>query len=310
MPNWCANRLMFSGVKTDNDTFRKWVKGGGESLYQRARKEGIQLLLAGCAGILRPAVSRIYLPFPAVTAHGAASSPDSTEQAFTLWLAHLAAGSELDTSTCEKLHQIWLDCDLRHSRWLSLDDYAQDMVTRLYNKKSFDWSDSLRPLSAEAWWNSVCDGAGVSATPMDFREILPSRLDSEINGFNGGLLEGISSSYDLYTRRYGCKWPVGHTVNICHEGENTLTVDFDTPWSPVGENVVSTLSERFGAEVEHWYAEQGCNYCGYARYRDGELESTLTGELEWGEEDPDDEDSFPDVIGPEWLLNNVANFGG
>ncbi|EAR0111244.1 aerotaxis sensor receptor, flavoprotein, partial [Salmonella enterica subsp. enterica serovar Give] len=26
--------------------------------------------------------------------------------------------------------------------------------------------------------------------------------------------------------------------------------------------------------------------------------------------DPDDEDSFPDVTGPEWILNNVAHFGG
>ncbi|EAY8169077.1 aerotaxis sensor receptor, flavoprotein, partial [Salmonella enterica] len=26
--------------------------------------------------------------------------------------------------------------------------------------------------------------------------------------------------------------------------------------------------------------------------------------------DPDDEDSFPDVTGPEWIINNVAHFGG
>ncbi|EAX3055759.1 aerotaxis sensor receptor, flavoprotein, partial [Salmonella enterica] len=25
---------------------------------------------------------------------------------------------------------------------------------------------------------------------------------------------------------------------------------------------------------------------------------------------PDDEDSFPDVTGPEWIINNVAHFGG
>ncbi|EAY7607661.1 aerotaxis sensor receptor, flavoprotein [Salmonella enterica] len=36
----------------------------------------------------------------------------------------------------------------------------------------------------------------------------------------------------------------------------------------------------------------------------------ITDELEWGEADPDDEDSFPDVTGPEWIINNVAHFGG
>lgn len=93
-------------------------------------------------------------------------------------------------------------------------------------------------------------------------------------------------------------------------GENTLTVDFDTPWSPVGEDVVAELSQRYGGELEHWFAEQGCNYCGYARYVCGETDVYITDELEWGEADPDDEDSFPDVTGPEWIINNVAHFGG
>ena len=63
---------------------------------------------------------------------------------------------------------------------------------------------------------------------MDFREVLPCRLDIEVNGFNGGLLTGIPSSYGHYVNLYGCKWPVGYDANICFEGENTLTVDFDT----------------------------------------------------------------------------------
>ncbi|EAQ9985216.1 hypothetical protein EAP48_27825, partial [Salmonella enterica] len=135
-------------------------------------------------------------------------------------------------------------------------------------------------------------------------------LDIEVNAFNGGLLTGIPSSYDHYLKQYGCKWPVGYEANICFAGENTLTVDFDTPWSPVGEDVVAALSQRYGGEVEHWFAEQGCNYCGYARYVNGETDVYITDELEWGEADPDDEDSFPDVTGPEWIINNVAHFGG
>lgn len=53
MPNWCANRLMFSGIQ-NSDALKTWIAGGELSLHRRARKEGIQLFLAGCAGILRP----------------------------------------------------------------------------------------------------------------------------------------------------------------------------------------------------------------------------------------------------------------
>lgn len=111
--------------------------------------------------------------------------------------------------------------------------------------------------------------------------MLPTRLDIEVNAFNGGLLTGIPSSYDHYLTLYGCKWPVGYEANICFAGESTLTVDFDTPWSPVGEDVVAALSQRYDGEVEHWFAEQGCNYCGYARYVNGETDVYITDELEW-----------------------------
>jgi hypothetical protein len=36
---------------------------------------------------------------------------------------------------------------------------------------------------------------------MDFRLVLPTRLDIEVNGFNGGLLDGIPSSYSHYISR-------------------------------------------------------------------------------------------------------------
>lgn len=29
MPDWCANRLMFSGLSKDSDGLRKWISGGG-----------------------------------------------------------------------------------------------------------------------------------------------------------------------------------------------------------------------------------------------------------------------------------------
>ncbi|QJG56545.1 DUF1281 domain-containing protein (plasmid) [Escherichia coli] len=30
-----------------------------------------------------------------------------------------------------------------------------------------------------------------------------------MNGFNGGVLNGVPSAYHWYTERYGVKWPLG-----------------------------------------------------------------------------------------------------
>ncbi len=45
-------------------------------------------------------------------------------------------------------------------------------------------------------------------------------LDIEVNGFNGGVLNGVPSAYHWYTERYGVKWPCGYDLNISSQGEN------------------------------------------------------------------------------------------
>ncbi|MFV4848078.1 DUF1281 domain-containing protein (plasmid) [Edwardsiella tarda] len=311
MPNWCANRLLFSGIRQNNDVFKTWIAGGELSLHRRAKKEGIQLFLAGCAGLLRPLTAQVYPPYPLLVSHGVDVKNQMT-QAYSDWLTAFMAGAELDAETCKKLHQCWRDCHIRLARWATLSSPEQAVIEQLYRQKKYDWSDSFRPAPVNEWWDSLCDGedAASVADPLDFCDVLPTRLDIEINGFNGGLLTGIPASYGHYVNLYGCKWPVAHEANICFAGEDTLTVDFDTPWSPVGESVVAELSQRYRCEVEHWFAEQGCNYCGYARYANGEQVESIVGELEWGETDPCDETDFSDVNGPEWIINNVAHFGG
>lgn len=230
MPNWCANRLMFSGIK-NSDALKMWIAGGEPSLHRRARKEGIQLFLAGCAGILRPLTELCYPPYPQLVAHGMAADNRPSVQAYSDWLAMFMAGAVLDVEPCHKLHRCWQDSHICHARWATLSEPEQQVIRQLYQQKSFDWGDSFRPAPVEAWWDSLCDGESITpvAEPMDFRDVLPTRLDIEVNAFNGGLLTGIPSSYDHYLTLYGCKWPVGYEANICFAGENTLTVDFDTP---------------------------------------------------------------------------------
>lgn len=310
MPNWCSNRLMFSGTEREQGALKNWLAGGALSLHRRACQEGIQLFLVGCAGILRPLTAMTYPPCPALVSHGTAAENTPAAQAYSAWLAAFVSGAELDAGACETLHQHWLDSGIRESRWVTLSEAEQAVIEELYHRKRFDWRSSFRPAAVFAWWDSLCDGKAPAAEPMDFRDVLPGRLDIEVNGFNGGLLDGIPSSYDHYLSRYGCKWPVGHEANICFAGENMLTVDFDTPWSPVGEEVVAELSLRYGGEVEHWFAEQGCDYCGCARYENGEIVTRISDALEWSEPEPGDGESCPEVTGPEWLINNVAHFGG
>lgn len=102
-----------------------------------------------------------------------------------------------------------------------------------------------------------------------------------MNGFNGGVLNGVPSAYHWYTERYGVKWPCGYDLNISSQGDNCIQVDFDTPWCQPESDVVAALSRRFGCTLEHWYAEQGCNFCGWQLYERGELVDVLWGELEW-----------------------------
>ncbi len=70
------------------------------------------------------------------------------------------------------------------------------------------------------WWNRLCDNVLPEKTmPFDLLTVLPTRLDVEVNGFNGGVLNGVPSAYHWYTEQYGVKWPVGYEVNISSQGQ-------------------------------------------------------------------------------------------
>lgn len=80
---------------------------------------------------------------------------------------------------------------------------------------------------------------------------MPSSLDVEVNGFNGGVLNGVPSAYHWYTEQYGVKWPVGYEVNISSQRDNFIQVNFDTPWCQPESDVIAELSRRFSCTLEH-----------------------------------------------------------
>ncbi|EAA9129523.1 DUF1281 domain-containing protein [Salmonella enterica] len=310
MPNWCSNRACFYAERGQIIAIQALADGDLTPYYRRAVNEGIQLFVAGCAGLLQVTEDIQYVPYPGLTAAGrGVVLPENL--AFTRWLEMLQNGVELDTSGCRKLHELWQQSDIGWRRWDSLSDGVQAEITRLYSARRHDWSGLWSRKDVSAWWEQLCENPLPDRTcPFDLLQVLPSRLDVEINGFNGKLMTGIPTAYDWYLARYGTKWPMGYELNVSLCGDDFIQIDFDTPWSPPDAAVMEELSRRYNCVIEHWYAEQGCDFCGYARYVNGETDVYITDELEWGEADPDDEDSCPDVTGPEWIINNVAHYGG
>lgn len=119
MPNWCANRLRVTGLAENVSHVRALMKGNVRPLYTRAEAEGIQLFLAGCAGLLRSVTDETYAHFPALTAVG--KGEDTPENhAFTQWLVQLRDGAELTDETCYRLHDLWLATGLRSRTWDAL----------------------------------------------------------------------------------------------------------------------------------------------------------------------------------------------
>ncbi|QKJ89344.1 DUF1281 domain-containing protein (plasmid) [Paramixta manurensis] len=307
MPNWCANRLLIRGQENEIARVKQLLNDEGYPAYARAEAEGIQLLMAGCAGLLRPVSATGYAPYPALTGEGPG---DDTPQnrAFTQWLQLLNDQTALTEAACATLHELWLASGISGRTWDTLTGVQQEYIRALWEQKRHDWSGAFCINGTEESWNRLCRGEGYTrrAPLLDMQLLLPTRLDVEINGFNGGLLDGVPSGYSWYVSHYGVKWPQAF-VDIAFQDAVSVTVDFDTPWSPPAEAVLSAMSSRYGVSIEHWYAEAGGSFCGRATYEGGDRTLVQSAELEWGEED---EDGGCEVAGPDWIMNNVAHFGG
>ncbi|KAA8669087.1 DUF1281 domain-containing protein [Pantoea dispersa] len=304
MPNWCANRLRVTGLAENVSKVRALMRGEVRPLWACAEGQGIQLFLAGCAGLLRPVTDDTYAPYPALTAVGQGEhTPENA--AFTAWLMQLRDGVNLTEENCDRLHDLWLASGLSSRTWDSLDRDAQAVMAEIWRKKHSDWAGLSGPGLSECW-NRICsDDDGEGAAQFDMRLLLPTRLDVEINGFNGGLLADVPEGYGFYLGRYGVKLPCDYAPEVTDDGPDFLEVDFDTPWSPPDGRVFAALSGLFGVAIGHWYAESGCDFCGYDAYADGLLTDSMSSALEW-----DEEDGYACVTGPEWIVNNVGHYGG
>lgn len=124
MPNWCSNRMYFPGEPAQIAEIKRLASGAVTPLYRRATNEGIQLFLAGSAGLLQITENIRSEQCPGVTAAGRGAV--STENiAFTRWLTHLQNGVLLDEQNCLMLHELWLQSGTGQRRWEGLPDDAR-----------------------------------------------------------------------------------------------------------------------------------------------------------------------------------------
>jgi hypothetical protein len=309
MPNWCANRLRVTGPESEVSKVRALMEGSDDAPgYLRAAGEGIQLFLAGCAGLLQTVTPTEYAPYPALTSVVGRNTPEN--RAFSEWVVQLRDRAELTPETCGLLHALWLASGLRNMTWEVLTPEQQAVITALWEKKRGDWQIALHGQNLSEVWNRLCreEIPPGRTLPFDMLLLLPPRLGAEINGYNGRLLEGIPDGFTDAVDRCGTKWPHAHDLNLSCYADTSFDADFDTPWSPPSPEVLCALTERYGVTAEHWYAEAGCDYCGWATYSDGVQLEERSDSLEWSEEE--DEDGYRDVTGPDWIIDNVASYGG
>ncbi len=134
MPNWCSNRMYFSGEPAQIAEIKRLASGAVTPLYRRATNEGIQLFLAGSAGLLQTTEDVRFEPCPGLTAAGrGVVSPENI--AFTRWLTHLQDGVLLDEQNCLMLHELWLQSGTGQRRWEGLPDDVRDTITALFTAK-------------------------------------------------------------------------------------------------------------------------------------------------------------------------------
>jgi hypothetical protein len=79
---------------------------------------------------------------------------------------------------------------------------------------------------------------------------------------------------DWRLQKWGTKWEV-NTQDLCVEdnGDGTSDIygDFDSAWSPPLEAYIAFNQADNGCEVEGWYSEFGCDYCGLYNSREGDV---------------------------------------
>ncbi|HDV1897377.1 TPA: type IV conjugative transfer system lipoprotein TraV [Escherichia coli] len=132
--------MYFSAEPAQIAEIKRLASGAVTPFYRRATNEGIQLFLAGSAGLLQTTEDVRFEPCPGLSAAG--RGVVSTENiAFTRWLTLLQDSVLLDEQNCLMLHELWLQSGTGQRRWEGLPDDARETITVHFTAKRGDWCD-------------------------------------------------------------------------------------------------------------------------------------------------------------------------
>jgi len=119
-----------------------------------------------------------------------------------------------------------------------------------------------------------------------FLENLDSEKRLELNE------DGVPNWYDWRIENWGTKWEVNaEDLCVVDNGDGTSYIwgDFVSAWSPPVEAYIAFNEADNGCEVEGWYFELGCDFCGLYNSKDGDLYcNDITSELNLPESERSD----------------------
>ncbi|EKI56260.1 DUF1281 domain-containing protein [Escherichia coli] len=119
--------MYFSAEPAQIAAIKRLASGAVTPFYRRTTNEGIQLFVAGSAGLLQTTEDVRFQPCHGLMAAGrGVVSPENI--AFTHWLTHLQNGVLLDEQNCLMLHELWLQSGTGQRRWEGLPDEVREAL--------------------------------------------------------------------------------------------------------------------------------------------------------------------------------------
>lgn len=312
MPNWCANKIEVTGPESALQVFL--AKCAPVVNDDQATERVLKMLLAGMAGYLQPVrtiegklkLSGPYGEFTWLPAENSGRVCEPNE-AYTVLLELLADDAYLTHNVIQQVDDLYRKSGVANILFTGIDRNRRRLLKKVMKAVHFDHRGFLGRMNVERFWISmgVVTRAVDSERPFSFTQFAPEKLLVAVNGFNGRLFDGISDGYHGNCDRFGTKWDACDAV--IEQMDDRVTIDFDTAWSPPEPVVTKMAMGQPELMIEYFFAEQGMNYCGYRAYEHGQCFDSSDDSLEMSFVD---EDGCCDVIGPDYVVNNLSNYGG
>ena len=280
MPNWCSNRVCFTGDDKEISTFK-------DSLVETVHSQKI----AGSRAMIM-VIQEQFEP-------GSIS-----EMSWAILKDKICSNTEFNQQLFNTINHIWreLDKDNLSDSWESVWDRIKlDWGYRVANSNN-TFQKFIEDISKDIEYENKPEGY----LPFDFAQFCPLRLTSVLLGFNSLTEEWIEpllktlpyNNYYSQNALWGTKWNAVEVCNSREQPENGFALSFSTAWSPPIP-VFESLSEMYPEiTVDLTFSECGADYQGRMVIKGGDIVFERTDSIQWIEDDNGDVVETADV---EWM---------